>query len=181
MRPAFLDSVHRISARVVTVVLVIGLQIQAQTLPKAVRLTVSGDVQKPLTLSAEDLAAYPHQTATLHERDGSTAVYEGVPLIEILKRAGVPSGDQLKGKALASYLLATARDSYRVTFALAELDPVIGNGNIIVADKRDGKPLSEHEGPLRLIAPSDKKPARCVRMLDQLQVVMLRKESNGTH
>lgn len=145
----------------------------------SVHLAVTGDVPKTLSLSAQDLAAYHRRSLTVREHNGSTATYEGVPVIEILKAAGAPSGPQLKGKALASYVLASARDGYAVTFTLAELDPEIGSGDVIVADRRDGKPLSDELGPLRLISASDKKPARSVRMLETLQLVLLRKDERS--
>ena len=42
---------------------------------------------------------------------------------EILKRAGAPLGTELRGNAIASYVLASATDGYQVLFSLAELDP----------------------------------------------------------
>jgi hypothetical protein len=47
---------------------------------------------------------------------------------------------------------------------------------VIVADKRDGKPLFEYRGPVRLVIPADKEGARSVRMPRKLEVVALRKE-----
>jgi DMSO/TMAO reductase YedYZ molybdopterin-dependent catalytic subunit len=155
------------SQRLAALLIVVGVIAQGPSVltgAAAVRLSVTGDLPNPLILSREDLAAYPRRTVTLQERNGASATYEGVPLIQILKKAGSPSGEQLRGKALASYVLAIARDTYQVTFTLAELDPEIGNDSVIVADKRDGKPLPDREGPLRLIASLDKKPARSVRM-----------------
>jgi DMSO/TMAO reductase YedYZ molybdopterin-dependent catalytic subunit len=140
-----------------------------------VQLSITGDVQTPLSLTAADLTAYPHQTVTVNERDGTKANYEGVPLLDVLKKAGIPTGNQLRGKAMASYVLARGHDGYEVTFALAELDPEIGPGGVVIADKRDGNALPDREGPFRLVVPSDKKGARWVRMLEELHVVMLQK------
>lgn len=81
----------------------------------------------------------------------------------------------MRGKALASYLLAGARDGYQVVFSLGELDPGVGGARVIVADQRDGKPLSAQQGPIRLVVSSDKRPARSVRMVERLHVVQLRK------
>jgi len=146
----------------------------AQT-PAPATLTVSGDVTTPLTLKAEDLAKMPHEKATVPEQDGTTVEYEGVPLVEILKRAGAPTGNQLRGKALASYILAKAHDGYEVVFTLAEVDAAFANEKILVADKRDGKPLFGYQGPLRLTCPGDKAGARSVRMLESIEVVRLLK------
>lgn len=144
-----------------------------------VRFLLTGDLPNPVTVTGDDLATYPQRSVEVQERDGTKAAYEGVALIELLKRAGCPTGGDLKGKALASYVLAVARDGYAVTFTLAELEPAIGGSNVIVANKRDGKPLSSREGPLRIISASDKKPARSVRMLDTLRVVLLQKGDSG--
>jgi DMSO/TMAO reductase YedYZ molybdopterin-dependent catalytic subunit len=138
-------------------------------------LTVTGDVNGPLTLKAEDLAAMPREKVSVSEEDGTKVEYEGVPLREILKKAGAPLGGQLRGKALASYVLAKAQDGYQVVFAIAEFDPAFANEQILVADKRDGKPLFEYQGPFRIVCPNDKAGARSVRMLTTLQVVRLAK------
>jgi DMSO/TMAO reductase YedYZ molybdopterin-dependent catalytic subunit len=148
----------------------------AQTAPDtAGKLTVDGDIAAPLTLTVADLAKMPRETATLSEMDGSKIAYEGVALTEILRRAGIPFGKEMRGKALAGYLLVEARDGYQVVFSLGELDPGVGGTTVIVADRRDGKPLSAQQGPIRLVVSSDKRPARSVRMVDRLHVVELRK------
>jgi DMSO/TMAO reductase YedYZ molybdopterin-dependent catalytic subunit len=138
-------------------------------------LTVSGDVTSRLSLKAQDLAAMPRQSVTAHDEDGTAAHYEGVALREILKRAGAPSDKQMRGKALASYFVAKASDGYQVVFTLAELEPELGNEQILVADTRDGKPLSDHLGPFRIVCPNDKAGARSVRMLQAIEVVLLQK------
>ena len=138
-------------------------------------LSVTGDVSTPLTLKPDDLLKMPRETASVQDQDGSSVQYEGVLLREILKRAGAPLGNQLRGKALASYVVAKAHDGYQVVFALGELDAAFGNENILVADKRDGKPLFGYQGPFRLVCPNDKAGARSVRMLETLELVRLAK------
>jgi len=134
---------------------------------------VKGDVAMPLTIKAEDLASMPREKVSVEEQDGTKVEYEGVSLREILKRAGAPLGNQLRGKALASYVLAKAHDDYEVVFTLAEVDAAFVNEQILVADKRDGKPLFGYQGPFRLVCPNDKAGARSVRMLETLEVVRL--------
>jgi DMSO/TMAO reductase YedYZ molybdopterin-dependent catalytic subunit len=138
-------------------------------------LAVRGDVPALLALKAEDLARMPRETVTVPEQDGAKVSYEGVSLQEILKRAGVPLGKELRGKALASYIVVKARDGYQVVFSLGEMDAAFGNESIIVADKRAGKPLLGNQGPLRLVCPGDKAGARSVRMLETIEVVRLQK------
>jgi DMSO/TMAO reductase YedYZ molybdopterin-dependent catalytic subunit len=143
--------------------------------PGVATLAVTGDVATPVTLKAEDLAKMPREKVSVTEQDGAKVEYEGVSLREVLKRAGAPVGNQLRGKALASYILAKAQDGYQVVFSLAEVDEAFANEQILVADKRDGKPLFEYQGPFRLVCPNDKAGARSVRMLETLQIVRLQK------
>lgn len=139
--------------------------------PRAAELKVSGAVSTPLTLTVADLKAMPRKTLTVvnpHEK--KTEKYEGVALQEILRKAGVPQGDALRGPAMATYVLAEAADGYRVVFSLAELDAGIADSEVIVADTLDGTPLGEKLGPFRLVAPHEKRPARWVRMLRSIIV-----------
>ena len=136
-------------------------------------LEVGGDVQQKLTLTAEEFAKMPRATVRLE--GAIPSVYQGVWLYEILKKAGVPLGDRLRGKALASYVLAEAKDGYQALFSLGELDPSFTKGDVLVADTLDGKPLATEQGPFRLVVASDKPGARSVRMLVKLSVVQLKK------
>jgi len=100
-----------------------------------------------------------------------TEAYEGVLLEELLHKAGVPHGEQLRGSAMATYVIAEAEDGYQVAFSLAELDSGILDSEIIVADTMDGSPLPPKEGPFRIVAPHEKRPARWVRMLKSIIVI----------
>src|SRR6266536_3912857 len=90
-----------------------------------------------------------------------------------LKRAGVPQGQGLRGKALASYVLAEAQDRYHVVFSLGELDPAFIDNEILLSDTANGKALFGAQGRFRLVVPKDKPGARSVRMLTKLEVVQL--------
>ena len=109
------------------------------------------------------------------QEDGRTVRYEGVLLAEVLKKAGVPLGRDLRGDAVATYVLATANDGYKAVYSLAEVDPEFTSNDVIVADSADGKPLFDYQGPLRLVAPKDARAARSVRMLERIDVVRVRK------
>ena len=86
-------------------------------------LIVAGDVTQPLTIKPADLKAMPRTIVTVSE-EGREVKYEGVLVGELLKRAGAPVGRDLSGKAVATYVRATAKDGYQVVFSLAELDPL---------------------------------------------------------
>jgi DMSO/TMAO reductase YedYZ molybdopterin-dependent catalytic subunit len=150
--------------------------ILAQSTPAIARLAIKGDVEKPLSLALEDLRQMPHKTLKVTNlRDKKEETYEGVLVTELLKRAGVPLGAQLRGAAMATYVQADAADGYRVIFSLAELDSDFQDSDVIVADTLDGKALDDKTGPFRLVAPHDKRPARWVRMLQSLTVVQIPK------
>jgi DMSO/TMAO reductase YedYZ molybdopterin-dependent catalytic subunit len=140
------------------------------------KLTIAGDVTNPLTLTKADLAKMPRTSVTVKaEGSDEQTTYEGVLLFDILKEAGAPVGKQLMGKALATYVLAEAKDGYQVVYALPEFDPSFTDNKIIVADTVNGKPLFQYQGPFRLVVPSEKKGARSIRMVEKITVVRLRK------
>jgi DMSO/TMAO reductase YedYZ molybdopterin-dependent catalytic subunit len=144
----------------------------AQATATTAELRISGAVSTPLVLSVADLKKMPRKTlAVVNPHDHKKETYEGVLLEEILHRAGVPQGDQLRGSAMATYVVAEGQDGYRVVFSLAELDSGIVESEVIVADTMDGAPLADKQGPLRLVAPHEKRPARWVRMLKSITVV----------
>jgi hypothetical protein len=92
-------------------------------------------------------------------------------LAALLLMAGIQLGDTLRGPRMTETLLVEAADGYKVVFALAEVDPAFATREIILAYKRDGKPLDAREGPFRIVAPGDKRPARWIRQVITLKVV----------
>jgi DMSO/TMAO reductase YedYZ molybdopterin-dependent catalytic subunit len=135
-------------------------------------LSVTGEVTTELHLSAADLKALPRTTLTaMDAHEKQTHVFEGVTLAELLRRAGLPTGENLRGKSMALCVLASAADGYHAVFSLAELDASIGGVAVLVADTVDGQAIPTGQGPLRLVVPSDKRPARWVRMVQSLTVI----------
>ena len=149
----------------------LSLLVLAQS-PEAV-VQVTGAVKQPLSLTAEALGQLPRATVKTSS-NGLETVYEGVWVHELLRRAGAPQGTALRGKALASYVVARATDGYQVVFSLAELDPTFLDNRVLLADTANGKPLFGAQGRFRLVAPQDGPGARSVRMLAMLEVVQLR-------
>lgn len=136
------------------------------------QLRIVGEVTTPLTLSVNDLKSLPRKTVKVfnpHEKKEET--YEGVAVQELLSRAGVPQDEKLRGTSMAMYVLAEASDGYRVVYALPELDSDFQDSDVIVADTMGGSPLGEKQGPFKMVAPHDKRPARWIRMLRSLTVV----------
>jgi DMSO/TMAO reductase YedYZ molybdopterin-dependent catalytic subunit len=155
----------------ICVLLAAGLLGAQETQPT---IQVTGAVKQALALSAADLAKMPRASVRT-TTNGMETVYEGVWLHEVLKMAGVPQGSELRGKALAGYVLAGAADGYQVVLSLGEVDPAFIDNEILVADTANGKPLPGAQGRFRLVVPKDKHGARSVRMLTKFEVVQLRK------
>jgi DMSO/TMAO reductase YedYZ molybdopterin-dependent catalytic subunit len=141
---------------------------------KEYSLGVTGDVPTPLHLTLAQLDGMTHKTLSLTEHDGTVNSYEGVPIDEVLAKAGLAMADHLRGKELATYVLAVADDGYEVAFGLGEVEPSISGRTIILAYKMNGKPLIASAGPVRIVVEGDKKQARCIRMVNELKVTALR-------
>jgi DMSO/TMAO reductase YedYZ molybdopterin-dependent catalytic subunit len=115
--------------------------------PATWRLTVSGEVERPLSLSWAEFRALPrtqqvsdfHCVTTWSQYD---LRWGGVAFRTILERARVRPG--------AAFLLQECADGYSTNLPLAELQ----GPDVLLADELDGKPLPvEHGGPLRLLVP----------------------------
>ncbi len=141
----------------------------AQAIEKG-EVKVTGEVTTPLDLKYADLQQYKQTDVIRKDRDGKDHTYSGVVLSEILHKAGVTLGKDLKGENLTKYILVTASDGYQVAFALAELDKDFTDRMIILADMMDGKPLPVGDGPFRMIVQDEKKPARCIKQVTAIKV-----------
>lgn len=130
-------------------------------------IKVSGEVKTPLQLTLADLTKMKAATATLKDRDGVNHQYTGVAVQDILDKAGVTTGKELRGENLAKYLLVRCADGYEVAFSLAELDSAFTDRTVILAHEIEGKPLAAGKGPFRLVVPGEKKPARsCMQVVE---------------
>ena len=132
-------------------------------------LTVKGDAGRALSLSLADLSGFPRKTLTVkNEHSGADETYQGVSVLELLKRAGL--ADDKAGDA-KKQVSAEGSDGYTATISLAELESGPQGDNVIAADTLNGEPIPGNLGPLRLVVPGDKGPSYWVRMLRSLTVV----------
>ncbi|MFZ0480994.1 MAG: molybdopterin-dependent oxidoreductase [Terriglobales bacterium] len=136
-------------------------------------LTVVDAAGHSSNISAAQIASISHVSVSAEDH-GVASKFDGVPLSAVLQLANVQLGDSLHGTRLSEVLLISAADGYRVAFALAEIDPAFAVREIILADRRDGKPLDSREGPFRIVAPGDKRPARWIRQVTELKVVAVK-------
>ena len=119
------------------------------------------------------LSGLDRHTVVTADRAGIKTTHAGVALRDVLAKAGVPLGDALKGKALACAVIATAVDGYQVVFSIAEIDSAFNDHVILIADRRDGRPLLPDSGPLQIVVPQDTRPARWVRQVTTVEVRQL--------
>jgi DMSO/TMAO reductase YedYZ molybdopterin-dependent catalytic subunit len=132
---------------------------------------IGGAVTTPITVTVEDLKKMPRKTLRVENAHAKrTEVYEGVPLEALLQKAGVPQGEQIRGAAMATYVLVEAADDYHVIFSLAELDFSFLDSEVLMADTMDGAPLPSDQGPFKLVAPHEKRPARWMKMVKSITV-----------
>lgn len=135
------------------------------------QLKIIGFEGKSISLSPEELAALPHKTVSVfNSHSKANEKYSGVPLIDLLAKVGVPVGEQLKGKLFLTGVVAKGTDNYGVLYALAEVDPTIHAGDVIVADSVDGHKL-ENDGAFKVVSTEEKRPARWVRNLTSITII----------
>jgi molybdopterin-binding protein len=122
----------RLRAAAVTYVSLVALAFiasrpaHAQTaLPLNATLHVTGKVERPLALSEADLQALPSKPLAVTDEKGTPVVYDGVPVVELLRRAGEALGKQLRGPQMKLYVTADAADGYRVVFAHSPMLPML--------------------------------------------------------
>ena len=139
---------------------------------KAQEISVQNEATAPVKITAAEIAAMPHQKMTVDDH-GKSVVMEGIPVRQVLEKAGVTFDKSMHGKSLTRCLLVEAADGYRVVFALAELDPGFTDRVILLADRADGQPLDSKTGPFRIVVPGEKRMARWVRQVTSLKVVQV--------
>ena len=134
-------------------------------------LTIKTYEGKTLTLSPEELAALPHKSVSVfNAHSKANEAYSGVPLADLLSKVGVPLGESVRGKLFLTGVVASGVDGYGVLYSLAEVDPSIHTGDVIVADTVDGKKLDK-DGAFKMVSSEERRPARWVRNLASISVV----------
>jgi len=111
------------------------------------RFEVRGAVERPVSLTWDELVALPRRETACDMHcvtrwSRYDNVFEGVPVQDVLARAGVKSG--------AAYVLVHAEQSYTTNLPLSDLDRPAN----LLALSHNGEPLTpEHGGPVRLLVP----------------------------
>jgi len=153
-----------VSMTVIKMIGVFALFVSIAVCQAPATLTVQGIGGTSATLSIPDLSKLPQQTVKVTDH-GTPATFEGVLLTDVLAKVDLPLGEKFHSTGASYYLTVEAKDGYRAVFAWAELDSTFMDKPVYVVTKRDGKPLSEKDGPFELVVPGEKRSARWVRQL----------------
>jgi DMSO/TMAO reductase YedYZ molybdopterin-dependent catalytic subunit len=111
------------------------------------RFEVRGAVERPVSLTWDELLALPRRETACDMHcvtrwSRYDNVFEGVPVQDVLARAGVKPG--------AAYVLVHAEQNYTTNLPLSDLDRPAN----LLALSHNGEPLPpEHGGPVRLLVP----------------------------
>ncbi len=144
------------------------IAVDRQAALRSERITISGDLSKPLTLN--DLSGYPAITIDkkivgvgrgyhgLHS-------FGGTSLTNALTAAGItPKIDQV--------VIAWAPDGYRSTFSMGELFLSETGHTIILADTKDNAPFDQG-GKMRIIVGPDHTDDRDVQAVTNIEAITL--------
>ncbi len=133
------------------------------------QLVIVNEQGKQTVLAVPLAADLPRGKVSL-EHDGKREMYEGVPLVALLERAGVVMGSEARGPLLGRYVVVRARDGYAVVFSLAEMDPYFAPQPGLLADRRNDANLPETRMPLQVVMPGDKHRRRWVGQVNRIEV-----------
>jgi hypothetical protein len=175
---------RRFHAGAVALLLLIGMGRQSpvfaqgmdhhQASEPSTQLTLRGLDGKTVSLTPEEIAALPHKTVSVfNSHTKANENYSGVALADLLAKVAVPHGEEVKGNLFMTAVIAEGMDKYSVLYALAEVDPSIHTGDVIVADSVDGQKLGK-DGAFKMVSTEERRPARWVRNLTEVAVIMVK-------
>ena len=143
----------------------------SQTKVRSTHLKVQGLDGRAITLSPEEFAGLPHKTVSVfNSHTKVNEKYSGVPVSDLLAKVGAPLGEKVRGKLFLTGVIAEGADNYGVLYAIAEVDPTIHTGDVIVADSMDDHKLDK-DGAFKIVSTEEKRcsrapmSARCHRAL----------------
>jgi hypothetical protein len=156
----------------------VSASLGAATGPDAI--AVSGAVAAPgdwaISRIRSELAS--DLTSISYTAHGQKHASDAVPLLSLLRASGVQTQLKMDPKAapkkknseLRLIVVVEARDGYVASFSLAEMLADVGGRHVWLALDMDGQPLPSRDGPMRLIVPEDKTPARWVHAVRRITV-----------
>ena len=137
----------------------------AQTL-----LTIRKEGQVLGTYTLASLEAAGADVVTVEDDSGKSSDYTGLPIAQLLESVGVALGESVRGERLAEFVMVRGADGYRVLFSLAEIDPIFRERTPLFCYRKNGGPLPGKEGPLRVVVADEKRHARWVRQVTDIEM-----------
>jgi hypothetical protein len=108
-------------------------------------------------VTAAALLGSGRMNVAIEASDGNSTVYHGLPLLEVIEKAGVETRTMAAGRKIApAIVVATARDGYTVVFSVGELVMHRSDPRVYLVAETAAGPLPESEGPVRLIVLGDR-------------------------
>jgi molybdate transport system substrate-binding protein len=137
------------------------------TLPTDGTLTVDGQVLNPLSLTVETLqtqfGAQTIEASYLNGEETVSASYTGVSLWQVVSAAQPNLNADIPNDQLGFSIVVTGSDAYQAVFSWGELDPAYGGELVLLAYAENAAPITDAQGAVRLIVPSDQSGGRYVR------------------
>lgn len=127
------------------------------------------------SITQQEFRRMPRTSVTvLNPQTGKTENYSGVRLSDLLELAGVPMGDSWDDISLSRYLqvsgTAPGAGQTWLLFSLAELQPGLHAGEILIADSMNGQPIGYLRGPFILVVSADERRIRWLEKVRQLNL-----------
>ena len=161
---------RRISAAVAGAIALSAAAVFAAVAQAPPVLKVPGRADQPVT--PQSLLGSDQRDVRIEDSQGNVTVYHGVPLLEVLEKAGLDVRSMAGEKqSAATVVLARARDGYAVAFSVGELRASRANPRVFLVAEGAMDPLPENEGPVRLIVYGD--PVRSAYGLATIEIRVL--------
>jgi hypothetical protein len=116
--------------------------------------------------AVEHLPAVVEKISFLTEHGPEQATYTGALLWSVLKHQDLLGGNPREH--VRGTIWVTGRDGYTAVLALAEIDPDFEGKQVLLAYRRDGKPMAGNA--LRLVVPGDRYGGRSVRDVVRIEL-----------
>ncbi len=136
-------------------------------------LLSAGPKSEALPFDVATLKAQPRVELKVVVGD-KTTTYSGVPLARLLKAqmSGANVMADLR-KLSDGAIILRAKDDYVAVVSAVEAALDEKGEKYLIAFDQDGKPLSDEQGPAKLIVPGDSMPVRWVRMISSITLVRI--------
>ncbi len=145
-------------------------------LPPVAHVTIEGMLERPGTLSVDDLTRFAtHEVETAPTiGHGGRAVpahrWTGALLWDVLEDAGLILDDAINEDILRRIVIVRGADGRAAAIAPGEIEPRFMAGQALLATHCDGAPLPPEDGAIRLIVPHDRAEGRLIRQVQSIEV-----------